>query len=83
MSKSRLTATGDDIDGDSEKQVKIWHNAINPKSAKECKKKIVRSLFTKKQTKKSVQNKDNLRLASDDPKLYLFSILHQCDFLTL
>jgi len=40
VSKSRLAATGDDIDGDSEKQVKIWHNALNPKSAKECKKKL-------------------------------------------
>ena len=83
MSKSRLTATGDDIDGDSEKQVKIWHNAINPKSARVQKKNCEITFHKKKQTKKSVQNKDNLRLASDDLKLYLFSILHQCDFLTL
>ena len=69
MSKSRLTATGDDIDGDSEKQVKIWHNALNPKSAKEFKKKIVKSLFTKK---KSLQNKDNLRLSVRRPEIVSF-----------
>ena len=59
MSKSRLAATGDDIDGDSEKQVKIWHhNALNPqKSAKIF---FVKSFFTNKTTKKSVKNKDNL-----------------------
>ena len=52
MSKSRLAATGDDIDGDSEKQVKIWHhNALNPqKSAKNF---FVKSFFTNK-TKKNL-----------------------------
>ena len=54
MSKSRLTATGDDIDGDSEKQVKIWHNAINPKSAKECKKKKNCEITFHKKTNKKI-----------------------------